>query len=79
MKTLLAEHPEENACLALRALLDGETGAYRDAVLLNASAALMIAGKVNSLPEGVEKAAESIDSGAAKAKLDALVAATQAA
>ncbi|NNK77522.1 MAG: anthranilate phosphoribosyltransferase [Litoreibacter sp.] len=63
--------PEENAA-ALRALLDGATSAYRDAVLLNSAAALVVADKVSSLPEGVELARESIDSGAAKAKVDAL-------
>lgn len=69
--------PEHNA-KALRAVLEGETGAYRDAVLLNSAAALMIAGKVNDLPQGVEMAKESIASGAALAKLDALVKATTA-
>ena len=68
---LLGGSPQENA-VAFRALLDGETSAYRDAVLLNAAAALMIAGKVNSLPQGVEMASTSIDSGAAKSKVSAL-------
>ncbi len=53
-------------------MLTGQTGAYRDAVLLNAAAALMIADKVASLKEGVEIAAGSIDSGKADAKLKAL-------
>ena len=48
---------------ALRGLLDGALGAYRDAVLLNASAALVVAGVVSGLVEGVEVARESIDSG----------------
>ena len=43
---------------ALRALLKGEPGAYRDAVLLNAAAALMIAGRASTFTEGVEEAAE---------------------
>ncbi len=68
--------PEENA-VAFRALLDGRKDAYRDAVLLNAAAAYVIAEKANTLTEGVEIARESIDSGAARAKLAALVKATQ--
>ncbi|MEP3298794.1 MAG: anthranilate phosphoribosyltransferase [Pseudoruegeria sp.] len=63
--------PAENAN-AFRALLDGKTSAYRDAVLLNSAAALLVAGKVNKLPEGVELAKESIDSGAAREKIIAL-------
>jgi len=63
--------PEENAA-ALRALLEGEVGAYRDIVLLNSAAALIIAGKVASLGEGAKLAGEVIDSGRAKAKLAAL-------
>lgn len=54
---------------ALRRLLDGETGAYRDAVLLNAAAALIVAGRATSWATGVAIAAEAIDSGAAKALL----------
>ena len=60
----------------MRALLDGAPGAYRDAVLLNAAAALVVADKASGLPEGVEIARESIDSGKAKAKVEALAAAT---
>lgn len=66
----------ENA-VALRALLDGAPGAYRDTILLNAAAALIIAGKTISLSDGVAMAAEAIDSKRAKAILEALVAATQ--
>ncbi len=58
---------------ALRRLLMGEVGAYRDAVLLNASAALMIAGEVRDWRDGVEEAAEAIDKGLAKALLDCWV------
>ncbi|MEL7098959.1 MAG: anthranilate phosphoribosyltransferase [Pseudomonadota bacterium] len=68
--------PEQNA-QAFRALLDGAPGAYRDAVLLNAAAALVVAGKTTQLTEGVEMAAQSIDSGAAKAKLEAVAKITQ--
>ena len=73
---ILGGTPAENAA-ALRALLNGAPGAYRDAVLLNAAAALLIAGKASSLPQGVEIAMESIDSGAAFAKLTALAQLTQ--
>jgi anthranilate phosphoribosyltransferase len=63
--------PEDNG-RALLAVLSGEKGAYRDAVLLNAAAALTIAGKANDLPQGVEIASESIDSGKAVEKLEGL-------
>jgi anthranilate phosphoribosyltransferase len=64
--------PEENA-IALAAVLDGEKGPYRDIVLLNTAAALIVAGKTSTLAEGVAVSAEVIDSGRAKAKLDALI------
>ncbi|MGX0877786.1 anthranilate phosphoribosyltransferase [Roseovarius sp. MBR-154] len=70
-EAILGGTPEENG-RALRALLGGAPGAYRDAVLLNASAALTVAGRAPDLREGVAMAAESIDSGAARAKLTAL-------
>lgn len=70
--------PEENAS-ALRALLDGQKGAYRDAVLLNAAAALYVAGRVSDLRGGVAIAAESIDSGKAKQTVEALARITSAA
>jgi anthranilate phosphoribosyltransferase len=60
--------PEENA-IAFRALLDGQPSAYRDAVLLNSAAALVVAGDAEDLREGVAKAAHSIDSGAARDKI----------
>ena len=63
--------PEENAA-AFRDLLDGAPGAYRDAVLLNASAALVVAGKASDLKAGVEMASKSLDSGAAKDKIQNL-------
>jgi anthranilate phosphoribosyltransferase len=59
---------------ALRRLLLGETGAYRDAVLLNAGAALMVAGHAHSLHDGMEEAAEALDRGLAKALLDCWIA-----
>ncbi|HZZ34706.1 MAG TPA: anthranilate phosphoribosyltransferase [Caulobacteraceae bacterium] len=67
--------PAENA-EALRGLLSGATGPYRDVVLLNAAAAFLVADKVETLREGVEMAAASIDSGAARRALDALIGAT---
>lgn len=59
---------------ALRALLRGEKGPYRDAVLLNASAALLIADTATDLTDGAERAAEVIDSGAADRLLDQWIA-----
>lgn len=67
--------PEYNAA-ALRRLLEGETGAYRDAVLLNAAGALLVAGEASTWAEGAEEAAEAIDKGLAKALLDCWIAAT---
>ncbi len=58
---------------ALHALLDGETGAYRDITLLNSAASLIIDGKATDLKNGVARAAQSIDSGSAKAALARLV------
>ncbi|MCX5577439.1 anthranilate phosphoribosyltransferase [Kaistia terrae] len=61
---------------ALRALLEGEQGAYRDTVLMNAGAALIVAGRAATLAEGVALAAASIDEGRAYERLDRLVAIT---
>ena len=55
---------------ALRAMLLGEPGAYRDAVLFNSAAALIVAGQVDDWFEGVEEAAEAIDRGLANGLLD---------
>jgi anthranilate phosphoribosyltransferase len=57
-----------------RSILAGETGPRRDVVLLNAGAALEIAGAAATLPEGMARAAEAIDAGAATATLDRWVA-----
>ncbi|HXC63989.1 MAG TPA: anthranilate phosphoribosyltransferase, partial [bacterium] len=54
------------------AVLKGESGPRRDIVLLNAAAALVVAGKAASLKEGLPLAAQSIDSGAALKKLEDL-------
>lgn len=78
LASILGGEPSENAA-AMRALLDGEASAYRDAVLLNAAAALIVADRVNDLKDGVAMAAESIDSGAAKSKVAALAKLTSAA
>ncbi|HEB72393.1 MAG TPA: anthranilate phosphoribosyltransferase [Nitrospirae bacterium] len=64
--------PSANAKIT-RSVLDGEKGARRDVVLLNAAAAIWAGGAANSLEEGIEKAKESIDSGSAKEKLELLV------
>ena len=72
---ILGGTPEENVT-KMRARFDGATGAYRDAVLLNAAAALVVIGNAGNLKEGVEKARASIDSGAAKQKTEALATAT---
>jgi len=74
---ILGGEPAQNAA-AFKALLDGEASAYRDAVLLNSAAALKIVGKASDLKTGAEIAADSIDSGKARAKIDALVKASNA-
>jgi anthranilate phosphoribosyltransferase len=67
--------PQQNAA-EMRLVLEGVPGALRDFALINASAALVAWGSARDLTQGVTLAAESIDSGAALAKLDAFVAAT---
>ncbi len=69
--------PAENA-VALRALLDGATGAYRDIVLLNAAAAFLVGEKVETLRDGIELARAVIDDGRAKTALTTLAAITSA-
>ena len=59
--------------LALRGVLAGETGAYRDIVLLNAAAALIVAGRAADLKAGVGQAMAAIASGKAQASLDNLI------
>ncbi|HWT98095.1 MAG TPA: hypothetical protein VN229_10790, partial [Terriglobales bacterium] len=70
--------PEQNAA-ALRELLDGKTGAYRNIVLMNAAGALVVAGAAPDFTTGAKMAAESIDFGHARAKLEQLIAVTNAA
>ena len=77
LAALKGGEPAENAA-KLRAILAGEEGPVTDIVLLNAAAALIIAGKAADLRAGVALAAKSIQSGAAKRALDKLVAITSA-
>jgi anthranilate phosphoribosyltransferase len=64
--------PEENAELIKR-VFEGARGPHRDAVVLNAAGGLLAADKADSLKEGVKIAAEAIDSGKAKKKLQAMI------
>ena len=68
MEAIRGEDAAFNA-RALKALLEGAGGAYRDAVLLNASAALMVAGRSDNYADCAAVAAEALDSGAALTKL----------
>ena len=72
LRDILGGAPAENAA-ALRAVLEGASGAYRDATLFNAAAALIVADKVADLKSGVEMATESIASGKALRALETLV------
>jgi anthranilate phosphoribosyltransferase len=76
-ETLRGGDAETNAA-ALTSVLKGEKGPYRDIAVLNASASLVVAGRAKDLKEGAALAAKSIDSGAAKARLDRLVAVSNA-
>jgi anthranilate phosphoribosyltransferase len=69
--------PDHNARL-MRGLLRGEGGPLRDIVLLNSAAALSIAGRVDDLAAGIERAARSLDSGAARQVLEGLIARSNA-
>src|SRR5882672_2123008 len=72
IKDLAGGDREQNAEI-IRAVLGGEPGPRRDIVLMNAAAALVAGARARELKEGVAVAAQSIDSGAARGKLDALV------
>jgi anthranilate phosphoribosyltransferase len=63
----------------MRAVLAGEPGPQRDLALLNAAAAIYVGGLAADLEEGIAKAAEAIDTGAAGNVLERLIAATAAA
>jgi anthranilate phosphoribosyltransferase len=71
---LLKVHNINEACEKLSGVLNNEVGAPRDIVQLNAGAAIYVAGLTGTLEEGVAKADQVISSGAAKAKLDQLIA-----
>lgn len=76
LEALRGGDPATNAQL-LRRVLAGERGPHRDLVLANAAAAFTLAGKARGFSEAVEQAAEVIDCGAARRKLDALIAFTR--
>jgi anthranilate phosphoribosyltransferase len=69
----------EHNAKALLDVLKGKSGPFRDVALLNAAAALVVAGKAKDLKEGATLAAKSIDSGEAEGKLDRLIAVSNAA
>jgi len=77
LEELIGGSPEECAN-ALRGVLQGEKGPKRDVVLLNGGAALYVSGAAGSIAEGIRLAAQSIDSGKAREKLDLLVQMTNA-
>ena len=72
LKDILGGEADYNAA-AMQRVLDGEPSAYRDIVLLNAGAALVIADKAEKLVDGVQQAAAAIDNGNARTALDNLV------
>ncbi|MFW6001047.1 MAG: anthranilate phosphoribosyltransferase [Halanaerobium sp.] len=72
IKAILGGTPEKNKKITL-AILNGEKGAKRDVILLNAAAAFMVENKVDNLKDGVKMAAEIIDSGKALKKLEELI------
>ena len=76
-RTLRVETPEQSMAM-LKGVLDNESGAARDIVILNAGAALYAANVADSMKAGIELARKAIDSGAAKGKLAQLVSTTQA-
>jgi anthranilate phosphoribosyltransferase len=75
LSDLTGGEPAANA-EALKALLDGRKGPYRDIVLLNTAAALLVGDRVETLREGVNLAGEVIDDGRARGALDQLIEAT---
>ncbi len=76
-RALRVETPEQSKTM-LQGVLDNQAGAARDIVVLNAGAALYAANVAKSMKDGVESARNAIQSGAAKGKLNALIAATKA-
>jgi len=77
MDDLLVESPEQSAEI-IRAVLSGEKGPARDMAVLNAAAALAVAGRADDIAAGIPLAEQSIDDGAAKATLEKLVAVSNA-
>jgi len=77
LEDLKGSDPEHNA-KALRAVLEGERNAYRDVALLNAAASLVISDAAANLRDGLERASQALDSGAAKGTLERLVKASNA-
>ncbi len=75
---LAGGRPAENAA-AIRRVLEGERGGRRDAILLNAAGAIAAAGHAADLREGLDLARDAVDSGAASARLDELIAFSRAA
>ena len=75
-RSLKVEGPEQSRQMLI-GVLDGQPGPARDIVLLNAGATLYAANVAASLPDGIARAREALDSGAARAKLDAFVKTTQ--
>jgi anthranilate phosphoribosyltransferase len=71
IESLAASDPAESAAI-IRRILDGEPGPRRDTVLAGTAAALLLTEAAESLHQGVQIAADAIDSGAAKEKLDQL-------
>jgi anthranilate phosphoribosyltransferase len=76
MRDLLGGDREQNAAI-IHAILRGEPGPRRDIVVMNAAAALVVGARARDLKEGVEMAGHSIDTGAARGKLERLVAFTR--
>jgi len=74
-RALRVETPEESVAM-LRGVLDGQPGAARDIVVLNAGAALYAANVASSIGDGIERAREALDSGAARTKLAQFIAFT---
>jgi len=75
-RSIKVETPQQSVAM-LRGVLEGQSGAARDIVLLNAGVALYAAGVAATMKDGIERARQAIDSGAARAKLEQLAAFSQ--
>jgi anthranilate phosphoribosyltransferase len=78
LEALKGGDAEANAA-ALRRVLEGERSGFRDAAVMTAAAALVVAGRANGLKDGAQLAGEAIDSGRGLAALESLIAASNAA